>query len=836
VLKRLARVQLRKFAFAILVLALISATIIGQPAFASNSRLPTSDVWAWGYNASGQLGDGTNNNQTTPVQANGVTWAVAVAGGSLYSLVLKSDGTVWGWGYNASGQLGDGTTINRTAPVQVSGLGNITAISAGALHNLALRSDGTVWSWGNNSNGQLGDGTTTNQLTPVQVPNLDDIVAISAGGFQSLAVRSDGTVWAWGGNNDGQLGNGTTVDQYSPVQVTGLTNVITVAAGGFHSLALTADGTVWAWGENNFGQLGDSSSTNSSLPVSTGLTGITAIAAGGSHSLALANNNTVWAWGNNGNGQLGDGTTVNRYTPVQVSGLNGITAIGGGGNHSIALKTDGTIWAWGYNNYGQLGDGTTTDRHTPVQAVGINDATAIGVNCFGDHNLAVVPIVNVNTNASDNITAVGASLNGTLNNLISGSSATVSFQWGTASGVYNAETTPGNLSATGTFSFNLSGLSPKTTYYFRVKAVGDGTVYGTEMSFTTLPIPPSVTTLAATDITATTVTLNGQLNGLGTASNVMVSFEWGLTDTYGNTTTPQQMSTAGTFTVNLTALSPKTTYHFCVEAVGDGTVYGADNSFTTLTIPPSAITDNASDVTPYTATINGDLSGMGSASTVTVSFEWGLTESYGNTTTAQEESATGPVSANLTSLSPNTTYHFCIEAVGDSTVYGNDVVFTTTSADPTVNTDPNTTNISYDTATINGKLVGMGISSSVSVSFNWGLTTSYGNTTNPVIMTDPGPFSFAIPSADLAPDTTYHFQAVAVGNTTVYGLDQTFQTQIPPWDVNGDGVTNIEDVVLVGLHWGQTGSPGWIPEDVNRDGIVNILDIVIIGLHWNQTW
>ena len=196
-----------------------------------------------------------------------------------------------------------------------------------------------------------------------------------------------------------------------------------MAAGGFHSLALTANGADGGGGRIITVNWGNNSSTNSSLPVSTGLTGITAIAVGGSHSLALANNNTIWAWGNNGNGQLGDGTTVDRYTPVPVSGLTGITAIGGGGNHSIALKTDGTIWGWGYNNYGQLGDGTTTERLNPVQVVGINDATAIGVNCFGDHNLAVVPIVNVDTNAATNITTTAASLNGTLNNLISGSSA-----------------------------------------------------------------------------------------------------------------------------------------------------------------------------------------------------------------------------------------------------------------------------------------------------------------------------------------------------------------------------------------------------------------------------
>jgi DMSO/TMAO reductase YedYZ molybdopterin-dependent catalytic subunit len=58
----------------------------------------------------------------------------------------------------------------------------------------------------------------------------------------------------------------------------------------------------------------------------------------------------------------------------------------------------------------------------------------------------------------------------------------------------------------------------------------------------------------------------------------------------------------------------------------------------------------------------------------------------------------------------------------------------------------------------------------------------------------------------------------------------------PEWDLNGDHVCNIGDVVKAGLHWGETGSDGWIPEDLNSDGIINIGDVVVVGLYWGQTW
>ena len=104
-----------------------------------------------------------------------------VAAGGEHTLALKADGTVWTWGWNVSGQLGDGTTTQRTSPVQVPSLTDVVAIAGGWVHSLALKRDGTVRAWGNNSSGQLGDGTSTQRLTPVSVLSLTNVVAIAAG-------------------------------------------------------------------------------------------------------------------------------------------------------------------------------------------------------------------------------------------------------------------------------------------------------------------------------------------------------------------------------------------------------------------------------------------------------------------------------------------------------------------------------------------------------------------------------------------------------------------------------------------------------------------------------
>lgn len=184
-------------------------------------------VWAWGSNGIGQLGNGTTTSSSVPVQVKGpggvgfLTNIVAVSAGFNHSLALRSDGTVWAWGVNAYGQLGNGSNTNALTPVQAT-LTGVLSISAGGDFSLAVLSGGAVRAWGANHSGQVGVGSNLFGFNvPQAVSGLGVAQAVAGGGSHSLVLEDSGTaVHGWGFNSSGQVGDGTTTDRRSPVAVT----------------------------------------------------------------------------------------------------------------------------------------------------------------------------------------------------------------------------------------------------------------------------------------------------------------------------------------------------------------------------------------------------------------------------------------------------------------------------------------------------------------------------------------------------------------------------------------------------------------------------------------
>ena len=234
--------------------------------------------------------------------------------------------------------------------------------------------------------------------------------------------------------------------------------------------------------------------------------------------------------------------------------------------------------------------------------------------------------------------------------------------------------------------------------------------------------------------------------------------------------------------------------------------------------PPTVITTTATSVTSNSATLNGTLYDLGSATSVQVSFEWGNTTDYGHETPAQTVTLPTVFSADISGLTPGTTYHFKARAVGDSTAYGVDMTFTA-KAPPAVTTSA-ASNITADSAIVNGTLTAIGTAASVTVSFEWGNTTSYGNETPAQVWNATGVFSGNI--AGLSPNTTYHFRAKAIGDGTSYGNDISFLITGPVLvagitrEINGDILPGVS-ITLDGIG----------PVVSDQDGQFQIADIAI---------
>jgi alpha-tubulin suppressor-like RCC1 family protein len=277
-------------------------------------------VKCWGFNAEFELGNDSTISSSVPVDVVGLSAGiVAIDAGFAHTCASTNGGGIKCWGANDKGEIGDGTTNAASVPVDVTGLSSgVLAVSAGGASTCALTDGGGVKCWGDNEFGELGDHSTADHHLPIDVPGLSgDIVVVSTGDAHACAVTSGGGVKCWGMSSS--------VDESTAaVPVKSLSSrIIALSAGVTLTAALTSTGGVKCWGDNTGGALGDGSAQPSAVPVDVvGLSsGVVAVSAGFHHACALSAAGRVKCWGYNKYGELGDGTTTHSTVPVDVVGL-----------------------------------------------------------------------------------------------------------------------------------------------------------------------------------------------------------------------------------------------------------------------------------------------------------------------------------------------------------------------------------------------------------------------------------------------------------------------------------------------------------------------------------
>ncbi len=236
----------------------------------------TSDgsAWCWGDNVTGHLGSGdTFNKSFQPVRvASDITFTTIVAG-YYQSCALALSGQMYCWGRNDQGQIGDGSNVNRFTPVPVSGDLTFRALGGGDAFMCGITTGGSAWCWGSNRSGEIGDPSLPNQVTPVQVDGLPELRKIyGAGGAFTLpsapayacGLTANGEAWCWGGAIRGGLWGGATD---GPVRIETGIRFRNLGLGAEHLCGVTTEGWAFCGGGNYVGQLGDGTGQDRSSMV-----------------------------------------------------------------------------------------------------------------------------------------------------------------------------------------------------------------------------------------------------------------------------------------------------------------------------------------------------------------------------------------------------------------------------------------------------------------------------------------------------------------------------------------------------------------------------------------
>ena len=308
------------------------------------------DLYLWGYNKDGQLGNGTNENSNEPIKVMSNVKEVCL--GEYHSAAITEEGDLYLWGrnFNGYGQLGNGTNGDSNVPIKI--MSNVKKVSLGEYHSAAITEEGDLYLWGLNECGQLGNGTNKNSIIPIKI--MSNVKEVCLGNFHSAMITEEGDLYLWGLNEYGQLGNGTNKDGNEPIKI--MSNVKEVSLGRDYSAAITEEGDLYLWGYNWHGQLGNGTNEDSNVPIRI-MSNVKEVSLGETHSAAIMEEDLYsWGWLNN-----------KPYSNVPTKIMDNVKEVCLGAAHGAAITEKGELYLWGYNWHGQLGNGTNEDSNVPIK-------------------------------------------------------------------------------------------------------------------------------------------------------------------------------------------------------------------------------------------------------------------------------------------------------------------------------------------------------------------------------------------------------------------------------------------------------------------------------------
>jgi alpha-tubulin suppressor-like RCC1 family protein len=520
-------------------------------------------VYCWGHNSQGQLGDGTNSNNfiARKVTINGNARPItAIYTSSNYGLntsvnsfwAIDDLGQVWAWGDNTWGQLGNGNTIDQLLPVR-SGSAALSGIfirklsisSSEGTHVAAVSDTGALYTWGSNgtngsNGGQLGLGTSGAPVsTPSAVPGMTTgVVDVVARGQSStlaftVVLKSDGTVWTAGSNNTGQAGIGTedtnllSFTQSNSLGANFITKIYAMdTSGGGQVAVVNSANKVFFTGYNGYGNLGNNTTTqlNSySEPTDTGFQNkVARVVMGGSgpgnqiYNYILTTDGQIYSAGDNAWGQLGQGGTTDSITfqkilgPGDGSRFIDIRAFGydeeSGG---IAVLDNGSIMSWGNNIAGAAGNDINSKQVAGATGIVYEYSGTTVENGLNDFSGVPRYVIGFEPGSKQNLYSGALTLMSTLagatsGNAIDNANWTQNWMWGTAS-----DTNALVMSANNLTSGTLQSLSTDNTLFagslLKVTASGNATT----STGTLVDLVQTGASSSATGLKITTADKNG---------------------------------------------------------------------------------------------------------------------------------------------------------------------------------------------------------------------------------------------------------------------------------------------------------------------------------------